>query len=112
MDDTPGVATVAHVEDVQRHQMRFVPPTKSGRGAGTRIANDARWLVFQRWAVFFGFAWQLGDGALVPDPTDVVVAVLDEVLPNGADLDLKTFASQLATAIPVVDRGRLWTALH
>lgn len=74
------------------------------------IENDSRWAVFDRWVVFLGFAWRTGDG-LMPDPTRVLVARLDEVLEPGQELPLPEFLDRLAGRLPVLDGGAYHVAL-
>lgn len=68
------------------------------------IRQPTRWAVFERWALFLGFAWRLGDG-LIPDPTKAVHDVLDDVVPQGKTLDAPAFVRDLASLLPVVDGG-------
>jgi hypothetical protein len=68
------------------------------------IRQPTRWAVFERWALFLGFAWRLGDG-LIPDPTTAVSDVLENVLPRGETLDAPALVHELANHLPVVDGG-------
>jgi len=73
------------------------------------IQNDTRWNVFDRWVVFLGFGWRLGEG-VIPDPTRAIVGELDDLLPIGADAPLPSFVAQLAERLPVLDGGRYHAA--
>jgi hypothetical protein len=69
------------------------------------ILQPTRWTVFERWALFLGFSWRLGDG-LLPDPTAAVVDVLDRVLEPGETIAAPAFVDRLAAELPVIDRGK------
>jgi hypothetical protein len=73
------------------------------------ILQTTRWNVFERWAPFLGFAWRLDD-SLIPDPTDAVEDVLDEVLPPGATLAAPDFVEALGRELPVLDGGQAFVA--
>jgi hypothetical protein len=69
------------------------------------IRQPTRWAVFERWALFLGFAWRFGDG-LIPDPTPAVSDVIDDVVPPGEVIDAPVFIRELAAQLPVLDAGQ------
>jgi hypothetical protein len=74
------------------------------------ILQPSRWQVFERWAVFLGFAWRLGDSGLIPDPTRAIVSHLDDVLPPDADVYLRDFVDAIGGRLPVIDGGDAFAA--
>lgn len=69
------------------------------------IGADARWRTFEGWVCALGFAWRSPTGALVPDPTPSVRAVLPPILGKGKVLTASGFVDAIAAAVPVLDRG-------
>jgi hypothetical protein len=72
------------------------------------IENNTRWNVFDRWVVFLGFGWRIGE-AVVPDPTRAILSVLDDLLPVGLEVPLPSLLAQLAERLPALDGGSFHT---
>jgi hypothetical protein len=68
------------------------------------IENNNRWNVFDRWVVFLGFGWRIGEG-LLPDPTRAIADQLDELLNPGDELSLPAFVTELSVRLPVLEGG-------
>jgi hypothetical protein len=105
-----GLAALMHVrcwpmtvnwDTMQRHQAAL------GVDA---VANDFRWRVLERWAVYLGFAWRLPEG-LVPDPTAAVEDLIDDLVPPDEDVPIAEFRRGLGEHIPVIDGGPVFERL-
>jgi len=70
--------------------------------------NDTRWSGFVSWATFLGFGRSesgKASGGFISDPTQVLVSVLESVLPKKKEIGVNDLLSDIADMIPVFDRG-------
>lgn len=67
---------------------------------GTWVKNSVPWRNFSRWMEFLGFATVRGS-RMLPDPTQAVLDVLDEVIPSGLSVSAADLIDRLECHIPL-----------
>lgn len=75
------------------------------------IQNDTRWGGLKDWASFLGFAVE-GRVGIFFDPTLAVRAELAQFMKCGVQISAEEFALQLASRLPVLDRGSCRTEVE
>lgn len=72
------------------------------------LQNDTRWSGYKSWATFLGFGRSetgKSAGAFLTDPTTVVAAQVESLLPKKGEVAINDFVDGLAQSVPVLDRG-------
>ena len=72
------------------------------------LQNDTRWPGYKSWATFLGFGRPesgKASGAFLTDPSTVVAAQVEELIPKKGEVSINDFIEGLARSVPVLDRG-------
>lgn len=78
------------------------------------LNSNARWDVAMYWANYFGLIWQWKDvkcEGLVPDPTEYLRRVLDDLIPARETVAAADLVDALGRRCPVLDGGAVHTTV-
>lgn len=77
-----------------------------GEGADVfDLTNKERFQNLAYWARYLGYCTQIGNRAVVPDPTGALARWLPRVLGTEKEMSIHNFMRELATKIPVLEDG-------
>jgi hypothetical protein len=71
------------------------------------VPNQEQWQPLRRWASYLGLARSVGTAGVIPDASEALIRRLPAITPGG--YDVRDFVGRCASAVPILDGGKLQT---